>query len=141
MIFVIFPVVHQPSNWESCDDEDSWRSECSRREEGATGLTERGVVVLVVGSVWLMGVATLVGRVSSEEAGVAKLLPGIAEELKAVTTRGVAVVVVVVAAIAVRLVDATQTVGEAEGTKGLASALSVDMVTCADGPVDREEPD
>lgn len=137
MLFVIFPVVHQPSNWESCDDEDSWRSECSRREGGATGLMERGVAVVV--SIGLMGVATLLGGVSSEEAGVAKLLPGIAEELKAVTTGGVAVVVV--AASAVSVVAVTQTVGEAVGTKGLASALSVDVVTCADGPVDSEEPD
>lgn len=141
MLFVIFPVVHQPSNGGSCDDEDSWRSECSRRGGGATGVMERGVVVVVeVVSVGLMGVATLLGGVSSEEAGVATLIPGIAEEVKAVTAGGVAVVVVV-AADAVRVVATTQTIGEAEGTKGLASTLSVDAVTCADGPVDREEPD
>lgn len=99
-----------------------------------------GVVVLVVVSVGLMGVATLLGGVSSEEAGVATPLPGTAEEVKAVTAGGVAEEVVV-AANAVRVVAATQTVGEAEGTKGLASTLSVDAVTCANELVDREEPD
>lgn len=62
------------------------------------------------------------------------------------TARG-GVAVVVVAADAVRVVAATLTVGtavtagEAEGTKGLASTLSVDAVTCADGPLDTEGAD
>lgn len=75
VLFVIFPVVHQPSNWGTCDVEDSRRSECSRREGGATGLMEKGVVgvVVVVVSFELMGVATLLGGVSSGEAGVAKV--------------------------------------------------------------------
>lgn len=84
--------------------------------------------MVVVVSVGLMGVATLLGEVSREEAGVAKLLPGIAEELNAVTAGEVAEVVVV-ALNAVRVVAATQAVEEAEGTKGLASTLSVDAVT------------
>lgn len=87
MLFTIFPVVHQPSNWGSCDDEDSWCSECARREGGDTGVMERGVVV----TVGLMGVATLLGGVCSGDAGVAKFLTGKAEELRGVTA-GMAVV-------------------------------------------------
>lgn len=58
------------------------------------------------------------------------------------TAGGGVAVVVVVAADAVRVVAAALTVGtagEAEGTKGLASTLSVDTVACADGPVDKDE--
>lgn len=103
-------------------------------------MMERGVVVVTVG---LMGVATLLGGVSSGDAEVAKFLTGEAEELRGVTA-GMAVVDAV-QAVPTGVVAATLTVmaaviaGEAEGTKGLASTLSVDVAACAEGPVDEAE--
>lgn len=80
MLFIIFPVVHQPSSGGSCGDEDSWCSECAGREGGAAGVMDGAGVAVAE----LKGVATLLGGVSDDDVGVASFLQGVAEKLRGV---------------------------------------------------------
>lgn len=126
MLFIIFPVVHQPSSGGSCDDEDSWCSECAGREGGAAGVMEgRGVAVA-----GLMGEATLSGGVSIGDNRVAKFLQGEAEELRVVTAGVVVVDAVAVVPVGAAVVQTTRVAAVevivAEGMKGLASTLRAD---------------
>lgn len=115
MLFIIFPVVHQPSSGERCDDEDSWCSECAGREGRTAGVMEgRGVAVA-----WLTGGATLLGGVTCDDVGLPSFLQGGAEELRGMAEG-------IVGTSAVLPGKAKEDMSVAEGTKGLASTLRAD---------------
>lgn len=142
MLFIIFPVVHQPSIGGSCGDEDSWCSECAGREGGAAGVMGGGGVATAE----LNGVATLLGGVADDDgAGVASFLKGEGEELRVmagvVVGAADALPVKAAAAVVLKAGDAAvmlEDMSVAEGTKGLASTLRADLTVVVEGYVSAE---
>lgn len=141
MLFIIFPVVHQPSSGGSCGDEDSWCSESAGREGGAAGVMVGGGVAVAE----LKGVAILLEGVPDDGAGVASFLQGEAEELRGMAEAvvdEVAVVPMEAAAAVLRTGVAAVVLGVtvedmsvAEGMKGLASTLRADPNAVVEGCV------